>query len=45
MPLPISALPIGAQIIAAQYHDLTAIHFARLIERDYHAFVPPPGFA
>ncbi|MBM3568899.1 MAG: amidase [Alphaproteobacteria bacterium] len=37
-------LPIGVQIVCAQYHDRTAIHLARLIERDYQGFVPPPGY-
>jgi len=37
-------LPIGVQITASQYGDLTAIHFARLLEREYRGFVPPPGF-
>jgi len=40
-----SGLPVGVQIIAAQYRDLTSIHFARLLERHYRAFVPPPGYA
>jgi len=38
-------LPVGVQIIGAQYRDLTCIHFARLIEQRYRAFVPPPGYA
>ena len=37
-------LPVGVQIIAAQYRDLTSIHFACLLERHYRAFVPPPGY-
>jgi amidase len=37
-------LPVGVQIIAPQYGDLTAIEFARLIEQEYRAFVPPPGY-
>ncbi len=37
-------LPIGVQITAPQYGDLTAIHFARLLEREYRGFVPPPGY-
>jgi amidase len=39
-----SGLPIGVQITAPQYGDLTAIHFARLLEREYRGFVPPPGY-
>jgi amidase len=38
------ALPIGVQITAPQYGDLTAIHFAHLLEREYRGFVPPPGY-
>ncbi len=37
-------LPVGVQIIAPQYHDLTSIHFAKLLEQKYHAFTAPPGF-
>jgi amidase len=36
-------LPIGVQIIARQFADLTALRFAELIERDYYSFVPPIG--
>jgi amidase len=38
-------LPIGVQIAAAQYGDLGSIHFARLLEREYRGFVPPPAYA
>ena len=38
-------LPVGVQIIGPQYHDLTCIHFARLLENHYRAFTPPPGYA
>ncbi len=38
-----SGLPVGVQIIARQYRDLTALRFAELLERDYYGFVPPPG--
>ena len=37
-------LPVGIQIIGPQYGDLTCIHFARLLERHYQGFVPPPGY-
>lgn len=38
-------LPIGVQIVGPQYGDLATIRVAQLIEREYYAFVPPPGFA
>lgn len=38
-------LPVGVQIIAPQYLDHSAIRFAQLLEREYCAFTPPPGFA
>lgn len=37
-------LPVGVQIIGPQYGDRSCIAFARLLEREYQAFVPPPGF-
>jgi amidase len=37
-------LPVGVQIIGPQYADRTCIQFARLLEREYQAFVPPPGY-
>jgi amidase len=40
-----SGLPVGVQVIAAGYHDFTCISFAELLEREYYAFVPPPGYA
>jgi len=45
-PIALTAegLPVGVQIVGAQYRDLTCIHFARLLERQYRAFVPPPGY-
>jgi len=45
-PVALSAegLPIGVQIVGPQYGDLGCIDFARLIERDYRSFVPPPGW-
>jgi amidase len=39
-----AGLPIGVQIVGAQYHDLACISFARLLEREYHGFVAPPGY-
>jgi len=40
-----AGLPVGVQIIGPQYGDLTCLTFARLLEREFQAFVPPPGFA
>jgi amidase len=37
-------LPTGVQIIARQYDDMTALHFAELIEQHYASFQPPPGY-
>jgi amidase len=37
-------LPVGVQIVGRQHADLTCIHFARLLEREYRGFVPPPGY-
>ena len=37
-------LPVGVQIIGRQYGDLTCLRLARLLERDYRGFVPPPGY-
>jgi amidase len=38
-------LPVGARIVGLQDGDLTYIHFARLLEREFQGFVPPPGYA
>ncbi len=38
-------LPVGVQIVGPQYGDRTTIAFAKLLEREYQAFVPPPGYA
>jgi len=38
-------LPVGVQIVGPQYADRTCIHFARLLERDFYSFVPPPGYS
>ncbi|MDH3318659.1 MAG: amidase [Betaproteobacteria bacterium] len=37
-------LPVGVQIVGPQYGDYLAIEVARLIEKEYYAFTPPPGF-
>jgi amidase len=39
-----SGLPVGVQIIGAQYADRTCIQMARLLEREYQGFVPPPNY-
>ncbi len=38
-------LPVGVQIMGAQYADHACIRFAELLERDYRGFEPPPGYA
>jgi amidase len=38
-------LPVGVQIVGPQYGDRTTIALAQLLEREYRAFTPPPGFA
>jgi len=38
-------LPVGVQIVGPQYGDFTCIAFAKLLEREFQGFVPPPGFA
>ena len=42
--LTAEGLPVGVQIVGPQYGDRMCIQFARLIEREYHAFVAPPDF-
>ena len=37
-------LPTGVQIVGPRYADLACIGFAKLLERDYRGFQPPPGF-
>lgn len=37
--------PVGVQIVGPQYGDLTCLAFARLLGREFQAFVPPPGYA
>jgi len=38
-------LPLSVQIVGPQYGDYSTIRFAQLLERDYYAFAPPPGYA
>ncbi len=37
-------LPIGVQIIGAQYQDLKTIRFAQMLEQSYRGFEAPPGY-
>ena len=39
-----AGLPVGVQIVGPQYGDLSCLAFARLLEREFQAFVPPPGY-
>jgi amidase len=39
-----TGLPIGVQIVGPQYHDRICIGFAGLLEQEFQAFVPPPGY-
>ena len=38
-------LPVGVQIVAPHYGDLTSIRFAQLLEKQYIGFQAPPAFA
>jgi amidase len=44
MGLTAEGLPCGVQIITREYGDYSAIRFAELLEKEYHGFVPPPGY-
>jgi amidase len=37
-------LPFGVQIVGPQYGDRTTIQFAKLMEKGWQAFTPPPGW-
>jgi amidase len=39
-----AGLPVGVQIVGPQYGDLTCLGFAKLLEREFQGFVPPPDF-
>jgi amidase len=39
-----AGLPVGVQIAGPQYGDRMCIAFARHLEQEYRAFVPPPGY-
>lgn len=38
-------LPVGVQIVGPQWADLTCIAFAKMLEKDFGGFTPPPGCA
>jgi amidase len=38
-------LPIGVQIIGRQYGDYECIQFAKLLQKEYRGFVPPPAYS
>ena len=40
-----SGLPVGVQIVAGRFEDLTALRFAQLLEAAGFAFRPPPASA
>lgn len=37
-------LPIGVQIVGRWYDDRTTIAFAKLLEKEFRAFTPPPAY-
>lgn len=37
-------LPIGIQLIGPYLEDRTPLALARLLEREWHSFTPPPGY-
>ncbi|MFI4983394.1 MAG: amidase family protein, partial [Nevskiales bacterium] len=39
-----AGLPIGVQIVGPQYGDRTTMQLARLLEKGWQKFVPPPGW-
>jgi amidase len=44
LPSTVAGLPVGVQIVGPQYGDLACLAFAQLLEREYQAFVAPPGY-
>jgi amidase len=41
----VDGLPVGVQIVGPQYGDLATIGFAKLLEKEFHGFVAPKGYA
>lgn len=42
--LSANGLPVGLQAIGPYLGDRTTMQFARLLEREWHSFEPPPGY-
>ena len=40
-----AGLPSGVQIIGPQFGDLVCIQLAKMLEKEFAAFQPPPGYA
>ena len=40
----IDGLPVGVQIVGAQYDDRTTIAVAGMLEKAWRGFEPPPGY-
>jgi len=40
-----AGLPIGLQVMSAEFDDATTLEFARLMAEEMGGFVPPPGYA
>jgi amidase len=40
-----AGLPLGLQAIGPYLEDRTTLRFAQLLEREWHAFEPPPAYA
>jgi len=38
-------LPVGIQIVGRQYGDYECIQFAKLLEKEYRSFEPPPAYS
>jgi amidase len=42
--LSAAGLPLGLQAIGPYLEDRTTLRFAQLLERQWQAFQPPPGY-
>ncbi|MBI3196288.1 MAG: amidase [Rhodospirillales bacterium] len=43
--LTADGLPVGVQIVGPQYGDYSCIQFAKLLEKEYRSFEPPPAYS